>query len=95
MLTLHNYAAKNRLRRLTVVHIPRNSNSATTQNRGKATMPMPPYTRSHDNIGQSCHGSHNNFGGNGSIGASASKLNWGQPKDVKADRKKSFEVVQL
>ena len=50
-------------------------------------MPMPPYKRSHDNIGQSNHGSHTNFGVNGSKGASASKSNWGQPKDVKANFK--------
>jgi hypothetical protein len=50
-------------------------------------MPMPPYTCSHGNIGQSSHDGHNNFGGNGSKGASASKLNWGHPKDVKADFK--------
>ena len=50
-------------------------------------MPMPPYTRSHGNIGQSNHGTHNNFGGNGSKGAFASKLNWGQTKDVKVDFK--------
>ena len=48
---------------------------------------MPPYKRSHDNIGQSGHGSHKRFGGNGSKGNSASRLNWGQSKDVKADFK--------
>ena len=50
-------------------------------------MPMPPYTRSHGSFGQSIHGSHSSFGGNGSKGTSVSKLNWGQPKDVKADIK--------
>ena len=45
---------------------------------------MPPYNSSHGNIGQSNHGNHNNFGGNGSKGAFASKLNWGHPKDGKA-----------
>ena len=48
---------------------------------------MPPYKRSHGNIGQSSHGSHNNFGGNGSKGPFASKSNWGQHKDAKADFK--------
>jgi hypothetical protein len=87
LLTLQNGAAKNCLWCSTAVNIPRSSSSATTQNKGKAPMPMPPYTRSHGNIGQSSHGSHNNFEGNGSKGAFASKLNWGQPKDVKADFK--------
>ena len=50
-------------------------------------MPMPSYKRSHGNIGQSNHGSHNCFGGNGSKGDSAIKLNWGHPKDAKADFK--------
>jgi len=50
-------------------------------------MPMPPYKRSHGRIGQSSHGSHNNFGGNGSKSAFGRKLNWGHSKDVKADFK--------
>ncbi len=50
-------------------------------------MPMPPYKRSHGSIGQSSHGSHNNFEGNGSKGASTCKSNWGQHKDAKADCK--------
>jgi len=50
-------------------------------------MPTPPYKRSQGSIGQSSHGNHNNFGGNGSKGASATKSNWGQPKDVKANLK--------
>ena len=83
MLTLQNDAAKNNLWRSTAVHIPRNSSSATTQNTGKAPMPMPPYTRSHGSIGQSNHDIHNSFGGNGSKSAYASKLNWGHPKDAK------------
>ena len=85
LLTLHNDAAKNSLCRSTAVNISRNSSTATTQNKGKAPMPIHPYTRSHDNIGQSSHGSRNNFGGNGSKGASTSKSNWGQHKDAKAD----------
>ena len=60
----------------------KNSSSATTQNKGKAPMMMPPNKRSHGNNGQSSHGSHNNFGGNGSKVDSASKSNWGQSKDV-------------
>jgi hypothetical protein len=36
-------------------------------------MLMPPYKRSHASIGQSSHGSHNNFGGNESKGAFASR----------------------
>ena len=50
-------------------------------------MPMPPYTRSHGSFGQSSHGSHNSFGGNGVSGAFNSKLNWGHLKDAKADFK--------
>ena len=50
-------------------------------------MPMPPYKRSHGSIGQSSHDSHNDFGCNGSKSASASKLNWGHPKDAKANFK--------
>jgi len=87
LLTLQNGAAKNSVWCSTAVNIPRNSSSATTQNKGKASMPMPPYKRSHGSIGQSSHGSHNNFGGNGSKGVFASKLNWGQRKDAKADFK--------
>jgi len=85
LLTLQNDAAKNRFWRSAAVNIPRNSSSATIQDKGKAPMPMPPYIRSHGNIGQRSRGSHNNFGGNGSKGASANKSNWGQPKGVKAD----------
>ena len=87
LLTLQNDAAKNSLWRSNAVNIPRNCSSATTQNKGKAPMPMPPYTRSHGNIGQSSHVSHNDFVGSGSKGASASKFNWGHPKDVNANFK--------
>jgi hypothetical protein len=45
-------------------------------------MPMPSYKRPHGSIGQSGHGSHNSFGGNGSRGASRSKLTWGHFKDA-------------
>jgi len=72
LLTLQNDAAKSSLWRSTAVNIPRNSCSATTQNKGKASMPMPSYKRPHGNIGQSNHDNHNNFGGNGSKGASTS-----------------------
>jgi hypothetical protein len=61
LLTLQNDVAKNSLWRSSAVNIPRNSSSAKTQNKGKAPMPMPPYKRSHGNIGQSSHGSHNIF----------------------------------
>jgi len=84
---LQNDAAKNSLLRLIVVNIPRNITSATTQNRGKAPMPMPPYKRSHGSIGQNKHGSHNNIGGNGSESGSTSILNWGCPKDANVDFK--------
>jgi len=87
LLTLQNDAAKNSLLRSNAVNIPRNCSSATTQNKGKEPIPMPPYKRSHGNIGQSNRCSHNNFEGNKSKGASASKSNWGQPKDAKADFK--------
>ena len=66
LLTLQNAAAKNSLWRSTAENFPRNSSSATNQNRGKAPMPMPSHKRSHGIIGQSSHGSHDNFGGNGS-----------------------------
>jgi hypothetical protein len=87
LLTLQNGAAKNSLWRSTAVNIPRNSSSATTHNKGKTPMPMPPYKFSHGNIGQSSHGNHNNFGANGSKCASACESNWGQPKDAKEDLK--------
>ena len=73
LLTLQNDLAHNSLWRSTAESIPRNSSSATTRSKGKAPMPMPPYKRSHGSIGQSSHGSHINFGGNGSKGASAGK----------------------
>ena len=87
LLTLHNDAAKNSLWLSAAVNITRNSSSATTQNRGKAPMPMPSYKCPHGSIGQSSHGSHNSFGGNGSKGAFGSKLTWGHLKDAKADFK--------
>jgi len=45
---------------------------------------MPSYKRPHDNIGQSSHGNHNNFGGNGIKGVSGRKLNLRHLKDAKA-----------
>ena len=72
LLTLHNDVAKNSLWRSTAVNIPSNSGSATTQNKGKAHMPMPPYKRYHNGNGQNSHDSHNSFGGSGSRGTSAS-----------------------
>jgi len=87
LVTLQNDTAKNSLWRSIVVNIPRNSSSVATQNKGKAPMPMPPYTRSRGNIGQSSHDSHNNFGGNGNKGASVNKSNWGQHNDAKSDFK--------
>jgi len=50
LLTLQNDAAKNSLWRSAAVNIPRNSSSATTQNRDKAHMPMTSYKRSHGSI---------------------------------------------
>jgi len=87
LLTLQNDAAKNSLWRSAAVNIPRKSSSATTHNMGKLPMPMPSYGRPHGSIGQSTHGSHTNFGGNGSKGIFDSKLNWGHLKDAKADFK--------
>ena len=84
LLTLQNDVAKKSLWHSDAVNIPRNSSSATTQNRGRAPMPMPSYKRPHGNIGQSCFGSHNSFGGNGSKCAFGCKLNWGHLKDAKA-----------
>jgi hypothetical protein len=83
LLTLQNDAAKNTLWRSAVENILRNISSATTQNMGKAPMPMPSYKRLHGNIGQSNHGSHNNLEGNGIKGACDRKSNWGHLKDVK------------
>jgi len=65
------------------VNIPRNNSSTTTHNMGKAPMPMPSYTRPHGSIGQSNHGNHKSFGGNGSKCAFGSKLTWGHLKDTK------------
>jgi hypothetical protein len=87
LLTLQNDVAKNSLWCSIAVNIPRNGSSTTTQNKGKAPMSMPPYKRSHGSICQRSHGNHNNFGGNGSKADSASKSNWGQPKDMKVDFK--------
>ena len=74
MITLQNDVAKNSLLRSAAVNIPRNGSYATTQNRGKAREPMSLYKRPHGSIGQSSHGSHNNFGGNIIKGASGSNL---------------------
>ena len=85
LITLQNHAAKNSLRRSAAVNIPRNSSSATSQNKGKAPMLMQSYKRHHGSIGQSSHDSHTSFGGSGSKGAFGSKLNWGHLKDAKPD----------
>jgi len=87
LITLQNDVVKNSLWRSAAVNIPRNSSSATTQNRSKAHVPMPSYKRPRGNIGQSSHGSHNNFGGNGSKNASSSKLLRGHLNDAKVDFK--------
>ena len=68
LLTLQNDAAKNSLWHSAAVNIPRNSSSATTQNQGKAPMPISLYKRPHGSIDQSSHCSHIGFGGNGSKG---------------------------
>jgi len=44
---------------------------------------MPSYKRPRGSIGQSSHGIYSIFGGNGSKGASGSKLSWGHLKDAK------------
>jgi hypothetical protein len=54
-----------------------NIKSVTTQNKGKAPMPMPSYKCPHGNIGQSSHDSHGSHGSFGGKGASGSKLLWG------------------
>ena len=74
LIYLYNGVAKNSLWRSIAVNIPRNSSSATNQNRGEAHVPMSLYKRSHGSIGQSIHVSHASFVGNGSKGASSSKL---------------------
>ena len=75
LLTLQNDVAKNSSWLSAAVNIPRSSNSATNQNRGKAHMPISSYKRPHGGISQSSHVSHNSFGCNGSKGASARKIN--------------------
>ena len=84
LIALQNDAAMNSLWRSAADNIPRNSSSAITQSRGKAHVRMPSYKLSHGIIGRSCHGNHNNFGGNGSRGSSGNKLTWGHLKDAKA-----------
>jgi hypothetical protein len=84
---LQNDVAKNNLWRSAAVNVRENSCSATTQNKGKTRVPMPSFRRPHGSIGLSNHGSHNNFGGNGSQGASSSKLTWGHLKDAHSDFK--------
>jgi hypothetical protein len=44
---------------------------------------MPTYKRPHGSIGQRSHGINISYGGNGSKGASGSKLTWGYLKDTK------------
>jgi hypothetical protein len=85
LITLQNDVAKNNLSRSAAVNIPRGSCSATTQNKGKAHVPMLSYKCPRGIIGQSNHASHSNFGGNGSKGASGSTLTWGHLKDAKAN----------
>jgi hypothetical protein len=84
LLILQNYVAKNCLWRSAAANSPSSNSSATTENRGKAPMPKPSYKHHHGGIGQSIQGSHNNFVGNRSKGASSSKINWGHLKDEKS-----------
>ena len=70
-----------------MVNIPRNSISATTQNRAKAHVPMPLYKRPRGIIGQNSHGINKKFGGNGSKGASSNNKIWEHLKDAKAQFK--------
>jgi hypothetical protein len=51
LIVLHNDVVVNSLWRSAAVNIPRNSSSATTQNRGKAHVPMPSYKRPYVSIG--------------------------------------------
>ena len=74
LILLQNDVAKNNLRHSTAVHIPRSSNSGTTQNKGKAPMSMPSYKRSHGNIGHNSHDSYGSFENNGSKGTFDSKV---------------------
>jgi hypothetical protein len=73
LIALQNDAAKNNLWRSAAVNIPINRSSATTQDKGKAHVPMPLHKRPLGGIGQSRHDSQNSFGGNGSKGAFSSK----------------------
>jgi hypothetical protein len=90
LIALHNDASKNSLWRSAAVNTPRNGSSNTSQTRGNAPMPMPSYKRPYGSIGQNNHISHGSFRGNGSKGASSSKITWGHLKDAKA-----FEVVHF
>jgi hypothetical protein len=96
LITLQNDVVKNSLWRSAAVNIPRNSSSATTQNRGKASLLMPSYKRPHGRIGKSDHGSYMSFGGNGSKGASSNKKTWRhlkmQKQTLKTLRSRTFLI---
>jgi hypothetical protein len=83
LTALQNDAAKDSLWRSTAVHIPRSGNYGTTQNKGKASMPMPSYMRPHGNIGHNSHGSYASFENHGSKGAYGIKVSCGHPKNAK------------
>ena len=82
-IALRNDATNYSLWRSAAVNTPRNGISATTQNRGKTLVPMPSHKRPHGSIGEKSQGNHNNFGGNGSKGASSSNTTWRHLTDAK------------
>ena len=84
---MQNDDAKNSLWRPTAVKNPRSGNSGTTQNKGKAHVPMSSNKRPHGSIGHNNYGSYGNFENDGIKGAFGSKVSWGHPKDAKADFK--------
>ena len=90
MIALQNDAAKNSLWRSAAVNTPRNGSSASTQNKGKASLPMPSCKRSHGSIGERSHGRHVSFRDNGSKGISNRKIIWGHLKDAKANFKSPY-----
>ncbi len=87
LIVLQNDAANNSLWHSDAENTPRNSDFATTHTKGEAHVPMPSFKCPHGSIDQSSHGTQNEFEGNGSKGASNSKITWGHLKDAKSNFK--------
>ena len=90
MIALQNDATKNSRWRSTAVITPRSVSSGTTQNKCKAPLPTPCYTRLHGSIDHNDHCSLGSFGGYGSKGIYGTRGFGGHPKDAKA----VFKVLQ-